>query len=91
VTASWSEELKAVAKTANVACFASPSSIKGWLHNTENNKDVIAACIGETSATACRGHEWKENQIFYPDSPGLEGWVEAIQGAVEDIKISHNC
>jgi uroporphyrinogen-III synthase len=89
VTANWTEDQKKAAARAKIACFASPSSIKGWLKNTEDNNEVIAACIGETSAKACRGHEWKESNIFYPDSPGLEAWVDTIQEAVDDIKISH--
>jgi uroporphyrinogen-III synthase len=90
VTANWSDEQKKAAKRVKVACFASPSSINGWLHNTGNNKNIVAACIGETSAQACREHGWKESQIFYPDSPGLEGWVEAIQEAREGIiKVPH--
>lgn len=89
VTAEWSEDQKEMAKRAKIACFASPSSIKGWLLNTDNNKDVIAVCIGETSATACRGHSWAESQIYYPDAPGIEAWVDSIKAAVEDIKVSH--
>ncbi len=88
VSASWTEDQKDQAKRAKIACFASPSSIKGWLLNTDDNKDVIAVCIGETSATACRGHSWSESQIYYPEEPGLEGWVDAIKAAVEDIKVS---
>jgi uroporphyrinogen-III synthase len=89
VTANWTEDQKKAAARAKIACFASPSSVKGWLKNTGDNKEVIAACIGETSAKACRGHEWKETNIFYPDSPGLEGWVDTIQEAMDDIKMSH--
>lgn len=89
VTATWTEEQREQAKRVNIVCFASPSSIKGWLLNTNNNKDVVAACIGETSATACRGHSWVESQIYFPESPGIEGWIDAIRFAVEDIKVSH--
>jgi uroporphyrinogen-III synthase len=89
VTATWTEEQKEQAKRVKIACFASPSSINGWLLNTNDNKDIVAACIGETSATACRGHSWLENQIYYPESPGIEGWIDAIIFAVEDIKVAH--
>ena len=88
VTASWTEEQKEQAKRVRVACFASPSSIKGWLLNTDGNRDVAAACIGETSATACRGHTWPEGQIYYPESPGIEGWVDSIRCAVQDFKVT---
>jgi uroporphyrinogen-III synthase len=88
VTASWTEEQKEQSKRVKVACFASPSSIKGWLLNTGGNRDVAAACIGETSATACRGHTWPEGQIYYAESPGIEGWVDSIQSAVQDLKVT---
>jgi uroporphyrinogen-III synthase len=89
VTARWSDEQKEAAKQVKVACFASPSSIKGWLQNTDENKDVIAACIGETSAKACRRHNWDESRIFFPEKPGLDGWVQAIKEAADSIKVSH--
>jgi uroporphyrinogen-III synthase len=86
ITATWSEEQKEKAKKVKVACFASPSSIKGWLSNTGDNKDVMAACIGETSAKACRGHSWSESQIFFPESPGLEGWSNSIAESIKDLQ-----
>lgn len=87
-TAQWSAEQKEDAKQVKVACFASPSSIEGWLQNTGDNKDVVAACIGETSAKACRGHNWEKNKIFFPEKPGLKGWVQVIQEAADNIKVS---
>lgn len=86
VTAEWSEEEKEMAKTVQIACFASPSSVKGWLYNTDSNKSVKAACIGETSATACLGHEWREDEVFFPESPGLEGWVDSIKEAIKSLQ-----
>lgn len=90
VTATWTEEQRGQAKKVKIACFASPSSIKGWLLNTSNNNAVLAACIGETSATACREHSWADSQIYYPESPGIEGWIDAIRFALEDIKVSQS-
>lgn len=86
VTANWSTELVEASRHVQVACFASPSSVKGWLKNTQSNRKVMAACIGETSATACKQLGWEENQIFFPESPGLEGWVESIRQATEETK-----
>jgi uroporphyrinogen-III synthase len=83
VTATWTESQKNSAKTVQVACFASPSSIKGWLHNTDQNQQVLAACIGITSATACKELGWKDEHIFYPEAPGMEGWINSIQDAME--------
>jgi uroporphyrinogen-III synthase len=83
VTAVWTDEQREAATTARIACFASPSSIKGWLQNTGGDNGVFAACIGETSATACRAHGWDDSRIFFPDAPGLDGWVQAIQDALD--------
>ena len=90
VTATWTDEQKEASKKVKIACFASPSSIKGWLSNTDGNKDVLVACIGETSATACRGHDWPESQIFYPDSPGLDGWIDSISEAADNVQVAHS-
>jgi len=95
VTANWQEIDTSRAAQCQIACFASPSAIKGWLHNTkdETNKNqprmVKAACIGETSAQACRELGWSEENIFYPDQPGIEGWVEAVEQAVASL-LPHN-
>jgi uroporphyrinogen-III synthase len=90
VTAEWSDEEREKASRCRIACFASPSSIKGWLHNSSQKTSVVAACIGETSAEACRELGWSEGQIFYPDKPGIEGWVEAVELAVESLSaVSH--
>jgi len=89
VTATWDDAAKEAASQCRIACFASPSAIQGWLQNTnDNNRDVLAACIGETSAEACRKHGWSSDRIFYPDKPGIEGWVQAIEEAVESISTS---
>lgn len=89
VVAEWDQQQKEAAAAIGIACFASPSSVKGWLSNTDSRRDVLAACIGETSAKACRKEGWKEEQIFYPDKPGIEGWVEAVQDAVQSISTVH--
>lgn len=88
VTASWTSEEKEQANGCTVACFASPSSVKGWLKNTNDNKSVLAACIGETSATACREMGWPEDRIFYPEKPGIDGWVKAVEEAMQSLHLS---
>ena len=90
VTATWTDEQKQLGQeSVQVVCFASPSSIKGWLQNTNGRTDVIAACIGETSAEACRNHNWPESRIFYPEKPGLDGWANAIADAAKDITVAN--
>ena len=49
---------------------------------------ALAACIGETSARACREAGWAESAIFYPEKPGMEGWARAILDAVAVAKAS---
>jgi uroporphyrinogen-III synthase len=92
VTATWNDTQQHLARQVQVACFASPSSVKGWLANTGDGdggrRDVLAACIGETSAKACRNQEWSADCIFYPEQPGLEGWVDAIAQAAQKIQSS---
>lgn len=86
VTATWLAEQRDSAERVQVACFGSPSAVEGWLQNTKQNTRVFAACIGGTSATACREYGWKDDQIFFPEAPGLDGWVEAIRNAIEAAK-----
>ena len=85
VTATWTTAEQQQARQCRVACFASPSSVKGWLQNTNDDRSVLAACIGETSATACREHGWPDDQVFFPDQPGMEGWVQAVKDATESL------
>jgi uroporphyrinogen-III synthase len=85
VTAHWNEHETVQAAQVQIACFASPSAVKGWLLNTENNNAVLAACIGETSAKACRERGWDEEHIFYPEKPGMEGWVNAVAEAAASL------
>jgi uroporphyrinogen-III synthase len=88
VTSTWEPSQVELANQCAIACFASPSSIKGWLENTGENKSVLCACIGETSAEACRKQGWPEDSIFFPDQPGIEGWVKAIEDALETLRVA---
>lgn len=51
------------------------------------NGGAIAACIGNTSATACRKAGWPEEAIFFPDSPGMDGWAKAVADALAAVEI----
>lgn len=89
VTATWTPDEEAAAKSTTVACFASPSAVKAWLKNTSKLDSccprALAACIGETSAKACRSNGWSEEDIFYPEKPGVEGWADAVANALQCI------
>ncbi len=87
VPASWNAEQILLAQSATVACFASPSAVKAWLKNTADFKTprALASCIGETSATACKKHRWKEENIFFPENPGVDGWAMAVADALDSV------
>lgn len=50
-----------------------------------DGNEVLAACIGETSAQACREMQWNQEDIFYPEKPGVEGWSDVVADALERI------
>ena len=52
VAALWSEEEAAAAAKVRAAAFASPSAVKGWA--AQCGTEVVAVCIGETTAAAAR-------------------------------------
>lgn len=88
VTATWTAKEKELAASTRIVCVASPSSLNGWLQNSSDQEtSFLAACIGETSAQACRDRGLAEEQIFYPEKPGIPGWVDAIQEAIESLAI----
>jgi uroporphyrinogen-III synthase len=89
VTAVWTDEEREFAGQVKIACFASPSAVKGWLINSDGDNSVLAACIGETSAKACREQGWSEESIFYPDKPGMEGWVQAVADASTTLRCGY--
>lgn len=70
------EELKA---DVDVVTFASPTTVRGWCANRGMREDLPVACIGETSAAAARKAGFAH--VFYPDKPGIRGWVNAIEDA----------
>jgi uroporphyrinogen-III synthase len=85
VAACWTNEQRQLALQCQVACFASPSAVKAWVTNSAADDSALplAACIGETSAQACRELGWKEDGIYYPKAPGMDGWMASIQEAAE--------
>ncbi|CAM9221774.1 unnamed protein product, partial [Choristocarpus tenellus] len=84
IPALWGEEEKAAAASVTVAAFGSPSAVKTWAARV-GTKSTSAACIGETSASACRAAGWVEEQVFFPDKPGMEGWAQAVRDALEVV------
>lgn len=96
VPAEWDSGAETAAKAASVVAFGSPSAVKTWARkmgvasgmNRQGTRDAVAACIGETSARACREAGWADSTIFYPVKPGMEGWARAVLDALEAVKAS---
>ncbi len=78
-TALWSDAERAMYDLVDVATFASPTTVKGWVKNISEKRDLPVACIGETSAAAAKSAGF--TKVFYPKSPGIAGWVDAIREA----------
>ncbi len=84
-TAVWTDEQKEMASHVSVVCFGSPSAVEAWLLNSDNNRNILAACIGETSAAACREFQFPEENIFFPEKPGIPGWAQAVNNALQSL------
>ncbi|EAZ25856.1 hypothetical protein OsJ_09696 [Oryza sativa Japonica Group] len=70
------------ALSAPVVAVASPSALRAWLNlaSQVDNWGNAIACIGETTASAAKKFGLKS--IYYPTTPGLDGWVESILEAL---------
>lgn len=60
--------------------FASPSALKVWISRLGMNYKV--ACIGETTAEAAKQAGWQPEQVYWPEAPGLDGWMESVMKAL---------
>ncbi|PUZ47829.1 hypothetical protein GQ55_7G197500 [Panicum hallii var. hallii] len=71
-----------LAISAPVVAVASPSALRAWLKliSKVDNWNNSIACIGETTGSAAKKLGLKS--IYYPTTPGLEGWVESILEAL---------
>ncbi|KAF8687432.1 hypothetical protein HU200_043124 [Digitaria exilis] len=71
-----------LAISAPVIAVASPSALRAWLKliSKVGNRNNSIACIGETTGSAAKKLGLKS--IYYPTTPGLEGWVESILEAL---------
>ncbi|RLM74716.1 hypothetical protein C2845_PM15G13070 [Panicum miliaceum] len=71
-----------LAISAPVVAVASPSALRAWLKliSKVDNWNNSIACIGETTGSAAKKLGLK--RIYYPTTPGLEGWVESILEAL---------
>ncbi|VVA98546.1 unnamed protein product [Arabis nemorensis] len=78
------------ALSAPVLSVASPSAIRAWINLIQNVEQWsnYVACIGETTASAAKRLGLKN--VYYPEQPGIEGWVESIMEALDAHTDSSN-
>lgn len=79
--AAFEEQLKFIANGTHIVTFASPSAVKGWVHNVGVSDEIAVACIGETSAFAARKAGF--SRVSFPENPGMEGWITAVSDAMK--------
>lgn len=84
-TAPWTDAQRKVSDNVQIVTFASPTTVRGWAANASPRRDFPAACIGETSANAARKAGFEH--VFFPQSPGIKGWVSAIQDAATCVRV----
>ncbi|KAL3159027.1 hypothetical protein ABBQ32_011027 [Trebouxia sp. C0010 RCD-2024] len=67
---------------AAVVAFASPSAVKAWRRITAGRDvaDIAVACIGSTTAIAAEKQGFQ--RLYFPDQPGIKGFVSAIIDAL---------
>ncbi|KAF5444989.1 hypothetical protein F2P56_034079 [Juglans regia] len=65
-----------------VVAVASPSSVRAWVKLISDSKswNNSVACIGETTALSAK--RLGLQNVYYPEQPGLEGWVDSILEAL---------
>ncbi|KAG2437462.1 hypothetical protein HXX76_006112 [Chlamydomonas incerta] len=82
------EALLRDALTADVVTYGSPSAVKAWvgLAGLQHANSKVNACIGSTSAKACANAGISQH-VFFPDAPGIEGWVEAVERGCREAKL----
>lgn len=77
-----------LALAAPVIAVASPSALKAWIELIPSSEqwNNAVACIGETTAMAAKRLGLKH--VYYPENPGLEGWVHSILDALKEHDLS---
>ncbi|GER53722.1 uroporphyrinogen-III synthase family protein [Striga asiatica] len=68
---------------APVIAVASPSAIRAWISLIPEPQrwDNAVACIGGTTALAAK--KLGLRNVYFPENPGIEGWVNSILEALQ--------
>ncbi|KAL8058841.1 hypothetical protein ABFX02_03G047300 [Erythranthe guttata] len=77
------EKILEQALSAAVIAVASPSAIRAWISLIPETRkwDNAVACIGETTAVSAKKQGLRN--VYYPENPGIEGWVNSILEALQ--------
>ncbi|KAK4770535.1 hypothetical protein SAY87_031067 [Trapa incisa] len=83
------QEVLEEAMSVPVLAVASPSAVKAWVNIISEQEcwNNSVACIGETTALAAK--RLGLQRVFYPENPGLEGWVGSILEALRESNQLH--
>ncbi|KAJ4963095.1 hypothetical protein NE237_023034 [Protea cynaroides] len=70
------------ALSSPVVAVASPSALRAWVNliSEPGKWNNSVACIGESTASAAKRLGFKN--VYYPTTPGLDGWVDSILEAM---------
>ncbi|XP_043714066.1 uroporphyrinogen-III synthase, chloroplastic-like isoform X2 [Telopea speciosissima] len=76
------ETILVQALSSPVVAVASPSAVRAWVNliSEPGKWNNSIACIGDTTALAAKSLGLKN--VYYPTSPGLDGWVDSILEAM---------
>lgn len=76
-------ELRTLQRAAVIA-VASPSALQAWMHvaGEQALQRSAVACIGSTTGEAALHRGLQARQVWWPEHPGLVGFVESIQAAL---------
>jgi uroporphyrinogen-III synthase len=78
VPAQWDDRQLSLARSCDIATFASPSTVRVWAERVGTEQQAVV--IGPTSAKACRSAGWEEEKIKCPEgSKGLEEWANLVR------------
>jgi uroporphyrinogen-III synthase len=81
---SVSEEGLQQALACDVIAIASPSALKAWISIAGEAvaKRGVIACIGQTSGDAALSLGFARERVFWPDNPGMDGFVVSVLEAL---------
>ena len=56
--------------------------------HTQAASQKLSVCIGSTSSRACDNIGLPKDRTYFPDAPGIEGWVDSVLQACKEHGLS---